>query len=70
MNHLRELSDSGALYVSIARWECPNGEQIEGVGVEPDVKISATEADIKAARDVQLFAAIDYLRENLTRAAP
>jgi len=70
VNHLRELSDSGALYVSIARWECPDGEQIEGVGVEPDVKVSFTEEDIKADRDVQLFAAIDYLRENLTRAAP
>ena len=70
VNHLRELSDSGALYVSIARWECPSGEQIEGVGVEPDVKVAFTEEDIKAERDVQLFAAIDYLRENLTRATP
>ncbi len=68
VNHLRELSDSGALYVSIARWECPDGEQIEGVGVEPDVKIAFTEEDIEADRDVQLFAAIDYLRESLTRA--
>ena len=68
VNHLRELPDNGALYVSIARWECPGGEQIEGVGVEPDVKVSATEEDIQAERDVQLFAAIDYLRENLTRA--
>ena len=70
VNHLRELSDSGALYVSIARWECPGGEQIEGVGVEPDVKVAFTEEDIQADRDVQLFAAIDYLRENLTSAAP
>ena len=70
VNHLRELSDSGALYVSIARWECPGGEQIEGVGVEPDVKVAFTEEDIQADRDVQLFAAIDFLRENLTRAAP
>jgi carboxyl-terminal processing protease len=70
VNHLRELSDSGALYVSIARWECPGGEQIEGVGVEPDVKVAFTEEDIQAERDVQLFAAIDFLRENLTRAAP
>src|SRR3990170_4432702 len=70
VNHLRELSDSGALYVSIARWECPGGEQIEGVGVEPDVKVAFTEEDIQADRDVQLFAAIDFLRENLTSAAP
>ncbi len=69
VNHLRELSDSGALYVTIARWQCPNGEQIEAVGIEPDVEIVFTEEDIEADRDVQLFAAIDYMRENLTRAA-
>ncbi len=68
VNHLRELSDHGALYVSIARWECPNGEQIEAVGVAPDVEVTVSEEDIQANRDVQLFAAIDYLRENLTRA--
>jgi len=70
VNHLRELSDDGALYVTIARWQCPNGEQIEAVGIQPDQEIVLTEADIEADRDVQLFAAIDYLRENLTQAAP
>jgi carboxyl-terminal processing protease len=70
VNHLRELSDSGALYVTIARWLCPNGEQIEAVGIQPDIEVAVTEADIEASRDVQLFAAIDYLRENLTQATP
>ena len=70
VNHLRELSDNGALYVTIARWECPNGEQIEAVGIEPDVEIVSTSEDIEASRDVQLFAAIAYMRENLTRAVP
>jgi carboxyl-terminal processing protease len=70
VNHLRELSDNGALYVTIARWECPNGEQIEGVGIQPDKEVALTDADIDANRDVQLFAAIDYLRENLTQATP
>lgn len=70
VNHLRELSDDGALYVTIARWECPDGEQIEAVGLAPDVEVSLTEEDIAASRDVQLFAAIDFLRENFTQAAP
>jgi carboxyl-terminal processing protease len=70
VNHLRELSDDGALYVTIARWECPAGEQIEAVGIIPDIQVSATEEDIAANRDVQLFAAIDFLRENFTQAAP
>lgn len=70
VNHLRELSDGGALYVTIARWECPSGEQIEAVGVAPDVEIVLTDEDIQADRDTQLYAAIDYLRDNLTSAAP
>jgi carboxyl-terminal processing protease len=70
VNHLRELSDNGALYVTIARWECPSGEQIEAVGIEPDVEVPFTDADIEANRDVQLFAAIDFLRESLARSAP
>ena len=33
-----EILDSGAgLYVTIARWFTPNGRQIEGIGLEPDV---------------------------------
>ncbi|HEU4759970.1 MAG TPA: S41 family peptidase [Dehalococcoidia bacterium] len=68
VNHLRNLSDGGALYVTIARWLTPSGEQIEGVGLSPDVPVSATEEDIAAQRDVQLFAAIDYLHTNVTQA--
>ena len=70
VNHLRELSNDGALYVTIARWECPNGEQIEAVGIEPDLEVLPSETDIEGNRDVQLFAAIDFLRDNLAQAAP
>ena len=68
VNHLRPLSDGGALYVTIARWLTPSGEQIEGVGLEPDVPVTFSEQDLTDGNDVQLFAAIDYLRDNLTRA--
>ena len=40
------------------------------MGIEPDIEVAVTEADIEASRDVQLFAAIDYLRESLTQVAP
>lgn len=70
VNHLRELGNDGALYVTIARWECPGGEQIEAVGIEPDVEVLLSEEDIEANRDVQLFAAIDHLRESLAQIAP
>lgn len=70
VNRLRPLSDGGALYVTIARWLTPNGEQIEGVGLAPDIAVPLTEEAIEAQRDDQLFAAIDYLRENFLQASP
>jgi carboxyl-terminal processing protease len=62
VNHIRQLSNGGALYVTIARWRTPNGELIEGVGLEPDVSVALTPEDAQADRDTQLFAAIDFLQ--------
>jgi len=70
VNHLRQLSDGGALYISIARWLTPNREQIEGIGLSPDITVEPTEDDIKAGRDVQLFAAIDHLRQSIQATVP
>ena len=70
VNHLRELSDSGALYITIARWLTPSGEQIEAIGLAPDIEVVPTDEDIELRRDVQLFAAIDYLRGAIQAAVP
>jgi len=70
VNHLRELSDGGALYITIARWLTPGGEQIEAIGLAPDIEVVPTDEDIELGRDVQLFAAIDYLREAIQAAVP
>lgn len=70
VNHLRELSDGGALYITIARWLTPNGEQIEAIGLAPDIEVVSTDEDIEQGRDVQLFAAVDYLREAIQAAVP
>ena len=66
VNHIRELSNGGALYVTIARWLTPNGEQIEGVGLAPDIPVTLSEEDIANNRDTQMFAAIDYLHTVFT----
>ena len=68
VNHLRELSDGGALYVTIARWLTPNGEQIEGVGLTPDIKVDPDEGELRTGVGPQLYAAIDYLHSSLTQA--
>jgi carboxyl-terminal processing protease len=62
VNHIRNLSNGGALYVTIARWRTPNGDLIEGVGLEPDVPVALTPEDVEANRDTQLFAAIKTLQ--------
>ena len=62
VNVSNELPDGGQLYVSIAKWLTPNGLQIDGVGVRPDIEIAPNDEDIDLRRDVQLWKAIDVLR--------
>ena len=54
----------GALYISVGRWLSPSGEQIEGVGVKPDIELAMTSDDYIAKGDLQVFLAIDLLRGN------
>jgi carboxyl-terminal processing protease len=70
VNHLRELSDGGAIYITIARWLTPNGEQIEGIGLTPDIQVTPSDEDVEADRDVQLYRAIDYLRQEVQAPTP
>lgn len=62
VNHARELSNGGAVYVSIARWLTPARHQIEGQGVRPDIEITLSTEDIEAQRDVAIQRAVDVLR--------
>ncbi len=62
VNVSNELRDGGQLYVSIAKWLTPNGTQIDGIGIRPDVEVKLSDEDIDLRRDVQLFKAIDILR--------
>lgn len=62
VNHYRELPNGGAVYISIARWLTPDGQQIEGKGVTPDVEVTPTAEDVQAGRDVAVYRAIDLLR--------
>lgn len=65
VNHLRQLSNGGALYVTIARWLTPNGTLIEGVGLTPDIKLDPTKEEIQGLPGPQLFTAIDLLRSTI-----
>ncbi|MDP2327320.1 MAG: S41 family peptidase [Dehalococcoidia bacterium] len=62
VNRAIELSNGGAVYVSIARWLTPARNQIEGRGVIPDVEVTLTIDDIDASRDVAVIRSIELLR--------
>jgi C-terminal processing protease CtpA/Prc len=50
------------LKLTIAHWLTPNGVDVNGKGIEPDVKISATDADRSIGNDPVLNRALLYLR--------
>jgi carboxyl-terminal processing protease len=54
VNQLLELSDGSGIYITIARWVTPNGNIIEGNGIQPDAEV-----DFETVDGVQW--AIDYL---------
>ena len=62
VNQARNLSNGGAVYVSIARWLTPDRNLIEGRGVVPDIEVMLTADDIEADRDIAVYRAIDALR--------
>jgi carboxyl-terminal processing protease len=62
VNAIRDLSDKGKLFVSIARWLTPSKRQIEGKGIAPDVEAKMTEEEFRARGDIQLERALEFLR--------
>lgn len=63
-NWIPLTGENGAVRITIARWLTPQGRQIQGDGLAPDILVELTDADIQAARDSQLQAALDYLQKN------
>ena len=61
VTRLNPLSDGSGLYVTFARWFTPDGDVIEGFGIEPDILVSFSEADLAAQKDVQLEAAVEHI---------
>ena len=57
------LPDGGELQLSREDYVTPKGRRLEKNGVEPDVKVARTVADVRAGRDVDLEAALRVLGE-------
>ena len=56
-----QLSNGGAVSVTIARWYMPDGTLIHGVGIDPDIAVEYTQEDYDNGIDPQLDAAIEFL---------
>jgi carboxyl-terminal processing protease len=67
VNQLHELSDGGALYVTVGRWLTPKGVPIEGVGVEPDIPVDGMTEALAQGRDLAMPIAIQHVRQLLAR---
>jgi carboxyl-terminal processing protease len=55
--------DEGAIRVTIARWLTPNGRNVTGTGLTPDVEVQISEADVQAGIDTQLDKAVEILSQ-------
>lgn len=61
VQELVNLPDGASVKVTIARWLTPEGVSFSGGGLEPNVKITRTPADIEAEKDPQMEAAMLWL---------
>ena len=59
-----ELSDGSGVFVTIARWYTPTGQQIGSIGVTPDVIVEPGDGP-----DVQLDTALQLLRAEIAKAS-
>lgn len=58
VQELIDLSDGSAVKITVAKWFTPNGRQINGQGIDPDIKVTDDE---KTKDDEQLNRALEYL---------
>ncbi|MHB9034624.1 MAG: S41 family peptidase [Anaerolineae bacterium] len=56
-----DLINGSSLRVTIAKWNRPNGTNIDGVGITPDSIVEMTQEDVDAGRDPQLDRAVQLL---------
>ena len=61
---LFDLPDGSMLRVTSAHWYTPKGRQINGEGLRPDLVVSPS---LDAKEDLQLDAAINYLKQQLQK---
>lgn len=62
VQELETIGNGLYLKITVAKWLTPNGQVINGEGIQPDIEVDLTDADIKADRDPQLDRAIREIK--------
>jgi carboxyl-terminal processing protease len=67
VQEMERFKDDSSLKVTVARWLSPKGTLIDGVGLEPDIKVELKEEEkeTQAEKDPQLEKAIELLNKNI-----
>jgi len=63
VQQLIPFSDGSSIKVTIAKWLTPKGNQINEVGLAPDIEVTITPEDEQANKDPQLEKAIEIVKE-------
>lgn len=61
VQELLDVTPDTSLKVTVAEWLTPNGEQISGKGLTPDVSVARTLKDYEKKKDPQMDKAVDIL---------
>ena len=62
-NWIPLTDNEGAVRITIARWLTPNGHNVTGTGLTPDVLVTIPDADAQAGVDTQLNRAIEVITQ-------
>ncbi len=56
-----KLKDGSSIRLTVAKWFTPSGNNIDHVGITPDMEVEMTDEDYEQDNDPQLDAAVQYL---------
>lgn len=62
VQELENLRDNSELKVTVAKWYTPKGRGIHKAGLEPDIKVTRSNEELKAQKDPQMDKALELLK--------
>ena len=63
VQELEKLRGGSTIKITVAKWLTPKGNLIDGVGLEPDIKVEMTDKDYDEDKDPQLDKALEMIKE-------